>query len=88
MTMSGQPLPVFTSAAAGRIAVLGEQSRVQGYALAGALVIAADDPDAVRSAWRRLDADVAVVIVTQRAAGALSEVLDSLSWPLAVVMPE
>ena len=50
----------------GRVAVLGERSRVQGFALAGAFVSIADDEDAVRSAWRGLPSDVTVVVLTPR----------------------
>jgi vacuolar-type H+-ATPase subunit F/Vma7 len=88
MTMSGRPSLAFTPRTSGRVAALGEQSRVHGYALVGVLVIAANDPAAVRSAWLRLDADVALVILTQSAAEALGDLLDNLSWPLVAVMPE
>ena len=50
-----------------RAAVIGETSRVQGYALAGAVVYLAEDEAAVRTAWQALPADVEVVIVTARA---------------------
>ena len=35
----------------GLIVVLGEAARVEGFALGGATVIAAEDADAVRRAW-------------------------------------
>jgi vacuolar-type H+-ATPase subunit F/Vma7 len=54
-----------------RLAVLGERVRVEGYALAGAMVCPADDPAEVRAAWRDLPPDVAVVILTPAAARAL-----------------
>ena len=70
-----------------RVAVLGEEVSVQGYALAGADVLAADDADAAREAWDALPDDVAVVIVTPEAAAALGpERVDGLH-PLVVVMP-
>jgi hypothetical protein len=57
-----------------RVAVIGEGVRVQGFALGGALVLAAEDPAAVRAAWRTLPGDVAVVVLTPRAADALRHV--------------
>lgn len=55
----------------GRVAALGERSRVAGLALAGAVVLAADDPEAVRRAWRSLPDGVDLVILTPAAAEAL-----------------
>ncbi|WP_062346085.1 V-type ATP synthase subunit F [Herbidospora yilanensis] len=66
-----------------RIAVIGERARVRGFALAGAVVSPAEDPDAARAAWDGLAADVAVVILTPRAAAALPRD----GGPLRVVMP-
>lgn len=86
--MSPAVLPPISSATASRVAVLGERSRVQGYTLAGAVVLVADDPAAVRSAWQALHSDIAVAILTARAAHALGEALENASWPLVVVMPE
>lgn len=57
--------------AVGRVAALGEFIRVQGFALAGALVFPAEDAEAVRTAWRRLPRDVAMVVVTPAAETAL-----------------
>jgi vacuolar-type H+-ATPase subunit F/Vma7 len=70
-----------------RIAALGELTRVQGFGLAGALVLAADDAGAVHSAWDSLTADVDVVVLTPRAAAALGDEVGRRGWPLAVVMP-
>jgi vacuolar-type H+-ATPase subunit F/Vma7 len=72
----------------GRAAVIGEATRVQGYALAGAVVCPAEDEAAVRAAWRSLPADVAVVVVTARAAAWLGGELTARSQLLPVVMPE
>jgi vacuolar-type H+-ATPase subunit F/Vma7 len=70
------------------VAVVGERVRVQGFALAGALVLTADDPVAVRSAWAALGDDVAVVVLTPRAAEALAgEPLAAAGAPLTVVLP-
>ncbi|MGF7120588.1 hypothetical protein [Rhodococcus sp. AG1013] len=70
-----------------RVAVLGAAPAVQGYALAGALVLAAPDDAAVRAAWESIPDDVAVVVVTAAAARALAPDLLRGERPLAVVMP-
>ncbi len=71
----------------GRVAVLGESVRVQGYALAGAVTLVAEDPDEVRSAWRTLATDVVLVVLTPRAAAALGDaVLERTREPLVVAM--
>jgi len=57
-----------------RMAVIGEEVRVRGFALAGALVFAAEDAAGARAAWRSLPADVAVTVLTPRAAGWLQDV--------------
>ena len=70
------------------VAVVGEQLRVQGFTLAGAVVLAADDAAAVRSAWASLGDDVAVVVLTPRAAAVLeAELAAGRPTPLTVVMP-
>ena len=56
-----------------RAAVIGEAVRVQGYALAGAVVYPAEDADQARAAWRSLPPDTAVVVLTARAAAWLGE---------------
>ena len=70
-----------------RAAGSGESSRVQGDALAGAVVYPAEDETAVRMAWQSLPADVEVVIVTARAAAWLGGDLTARPVPLPVVMP-
>jgi vacuolar-type H+-ATPase subunit F/Vma7 len=55
-----------------RVAAIGERFRVQGFALAGAAVHAAEDAPAVLAAWDALPADVAVVVLTPAAARALT----------------
>jgi vacuolar-type H+-ATPase subunit F/Vma7 len=67
-----------------RVAVVGELTRVQGFALAGALVLPAEDAEAVRAAWSSLDEEVAVVVLTPAAAAALGD--EPRRWPLTVVM--
>jgi vacuolar-type H+-ATPase subunit F/Vma7 len=71
-----------------RVAAVGEQLRVQGFALAGAVVLAADEAAAVRSAWATLGDDVDVVVLTPRAAAALeTELAAGGPTPLTVVLP-
>jgi vacuolar-type H+-ATPase subunit F/Vma7 len=80
----------------GRIAVIGESSRAAGFALAGALVLPAEDAAAAREAWLSLPADVEVVVLTAAAAAAI-DTPDSpgslptsrlrSETPLTVVMP-
>jgi vacuolar-type H+-ATPase subunit F/Vma7 len=71
-----------------RVAVLGEQVRVQGFALAGALVLEAGDAAQVRAAWASLPGDVAVVVLTPRAARALQDhPPPGAGLPLTVVLP-
>jgi vacuolar-type H+-ATPase subunit F/Vma7 len=69
-----------------RAAVIGEAVRVQGYALAGAVVYPAEDADQARAAWRSLPPDTAVVVLTARAAAWLGEA-QRRDGVLEVVMP-
>lgn len=69
-----------------RVAVIGEDVRVQGFGLAGAIVCAASGSAAVQAAWRALSDDVAVVVLTPDAARALADT--SPGRRLTVVMPE
>lgn len=69
-----------------RIAAIGEETRVRGYALVGVLVLPAEEPEQVRTVWRRLPADIAVVLVTKMAATALDEPDRAGAWPLVTVM--
>lgn len=71
----------------GRVAVLGEETTVAGYALAGAVTLCAEDAQAVRAAWAELPDDVDVVVLTQRAAQALGPARTATMHPLTVVMP-
>jgi vacuolar-type H+-ATPase subunit F/Vma7 len=66
--------------------VLGEPALVAGYALAGATVMTAEEPAAVRRAWQRLPADTTLVVLTAAAARALPGELDE-AGPLIAVMP-
>jgi vacuolar-type H+-ATPase subunit F/Vma7 len=70
-----------------RVAVIGEALRVEGYALAGAVVYPAEEADQVRAAWRSLPSDIAVVVLTARAAAWLGETPQRRDSVLPVVMP-
>lgn len=68
-----------------KIAIIGEAAKITGFGLTGAIVLPAEEPAAVQAAWRSLSSDVAIVLLTARAAGSLVE--EAASWPLTVVMP-
>jgi vacuolar-type H+-ATPase subunit F/Vma7 len=70
-----------------RVAMIGEEPRIRGFRLAGAIIAPAADPAAAREAWRSLPADVAVVVVTPAAAAWLSDELARRPEVLPVVMP-
>ena len=72
-----------------RAAVIGEAVRTAGFALAGAVVTTAETPEEARAAWRALPADIAVLVLTPRAAGWLddSRSRDTRRDLLVVVMP-
>ena len=69
-----------------RIVVIGERTRVVGFALAGARAFEAERPGAVRAAWEALDDDVEVVVLTPSAAEALGDTAGP-AHRLRVVMP-
>jgi len=71
----------------GQIVVLGEAVRIEGFALGGATVLVADDPDAVRRTWESLSEDVTVVVLTSKAAEALATGIALREGLLSVVMP-
>jgi vacuolar-type H+-ATPase subunit F/Vma7 len=71
----------------GRVAVIGEAVRVEGFTLAGATVLVAEDADAVRRTWASLPGDVAVVLLTAKAAAALAEEATLREGVLSAVMP-
>ena len=73
-----------------RAAVIGEAVRTAGFALAGAVVTTAETPEETRAAWSALPGDIAVLILTSRAAGWLGDPASLLSRRdvLVVVMPE
>ncbi|MBC9713898.1 hypothetical protein H9Y04_15110 [Streptomyces sp. TRM66268-LWL] len=69
------------------VAAIGERLRVVGTAAAGVVVLPAEDPEAVRAAWRALPADVGLVMLTPAAADALGPELLDGAGPLTAVMP-
>jgi vacuolar-type H+-ATPase subunit F/Vma7 len=70
-----------------RAAVIGEAVRTAGFALAGAAVTAAETPEETRAAWRSLPADIAVLVLTPRAAGWLGDAPSARRDLLVAVMP-
>ncbi|MDR3659847.1 MAG: hypothetical protein P4L86_05455 [Mycobacterium sp.] len=72
---------------AGTVAVIGEHAQVRGYALTGAVLIAAEGEDAVHRAWASLGDQTTLVIVTKEAAAHLTHELTT-DWPLTVVMSQ
>jgi len=70
-----------------RVAAIGEQQRVGGFALAGVDVAAVADEAAARAAWEALDADVGLVILTPAAARGLRDELASAPRQLWVELP-
>ena len=73
----------------GRVAAIGAPVRVDGLALAGVLVLPAEDDHEVGARWAALPEDVAVVLLTPQAAAALppDQATDGSPRPLTVVMP-
>jgi len=74
-------------AATGRIAALGEDARIAGFALAGVPTVRAETADAVRRAWAELPADVVLVLLTPTAAAALGDVPRGSAGRLTAVLP-
>ncbi len=70
-----------------RAAVIGEAVRTAGFALAGAVVVTAETPEETRAAWRALPADIAVLVLTPRAAGWLGDAPEPRREVPMVVMP-
>lgn len=71
-----------------RIAVVGEPLRVYGYGLADALTCPVSDQAETLSAWRELPGDVAVVVLTSRAAAWLGDELAGRPGVLHAVIPD
>ncbi len=71
-----------------RVAALGEQALIESLALAGVVVFGADDPSAVDAAWDALPGDVAVLLLTPRAADRLRDRLGERPELLTTASPE
>ncbi|MFJ2565558.1 V-type ATP synthase subunit F [Streptomyces sp. NPDC094154] len=73
----------------GTVAAIGARTDVCGLALAGVDVLVAEEPDAVREAWRTLPDTVGLVILTPEAAEVLQDAATAPrpARPLTVVMP-
>jgi vacuolar-type H+-ATPase subunit F/Vma7 len=75
------------AAAHSTVAAIGELALVRGFALAGARVLAAEQPAQVRDAWWSLPEEVGLVVLTGPAAQALVDDLPSeRPWPLVAVL--
>jgi vacuolar-type H+-ATPase subunit F/Vma7 len=70
-----------------RAAVIGESVRTAGFALAGAVVLPAENADEASAAWRELPSDCSVLVLTAAAAAWLGEEQRSRRDVLVVVMP-
>jgi vacuolar-type H+-ATPase subunit F/Vma7 len=68
------------------VAALGDSRELHGFALAGARVVIAPD-DEVVAAWRDLDDQVGLVVLTERAAELLGDELVTRPDVLTVVLP-
>jgi vacuolar-type H+-ATPase subunit F/Vma7 len=71
-----------------RAAAIGEAFRVAGYALAGVEVRPVESPVAALNAWRTLDGDTQLVLLTPAAAAALDGLLTETAGRIWVVLPE
>ena len=67
-------------------AVIGDELTVEGYALAGAIVHAADSHAEATAAWDALPPDTALVIMTARAATWLTDRLSKRPDILTAVL--
>jgi vacuolar-type H+-ATPase subunit F/Vma7 len=70
------------------IVVIGQRTRVEGFALAGVRVAAADDEQAIRKAWPTIDQDVTVLILTPIARATLANELASRPELIWTVIPD
>jgi vacuolar-type H+-ATPase subunit F/Vma7 len=72
-----------------RIVAIGEETLLEGYALAGVSVTAAPDAGSVLEAWSALEpGDAELVILTRAARDALGAALSAESGIGWVVLPE
>jgi vacuolar-type H+-ATPase subunit F/Vma7 len=71
-----------------RVAAIGEETRVAGYAMAGVHVLAAEDADGACAAWDALPGEVGCVLLTPSARAALEERLAERSDVIWVAMSD
>jgi hypothetical protein len=71
----------------GTVAALGERALIEGYGLAGALVLPAESDADVLRAWAQMPAEVRAVVLTPRAAATLGPALTQPGAPMGVVLP-
>jgi hypothetical protein len=71
-----------------RVAVIGDPLRINGYALAGAILCPASDRAGAISAWKALPDDVAVAVLTASAAAWLASELPGRPGVMPVLLPE
>lgn len=69
------------------VAGIGEDTNLEGFALAGVKVTIAQTDSEISDAWRNLDTTVAMVILSARAAHVLADELGRHPDRLTVVMP-
>ncbi len=69
------------------VVALGADDRLDGFALAGASVIATTTDEEVRGAWDRLASEVRLVILSADAARVLEPVLGDRADILTAVLP-
>jgi len=70
-----------------RIAAIGARRELDGFALAGVELVAAEDVAEIRAAWSRLDTEVAVLILTATAERALADLLSLRSDLIWATLP-
>ena len=69
------------------VVALGDDDRLDGFALAGATVIEVESDEELRSAWDELGPDVGLVILSARASQVLQPVLGDRTDLLTAVVP-
>ncbi len=70
-----------------KIVALGDDDRLDGFALAGATVVTATTDDELRAAWSALDSDVGLVILSTHASEVLEPLLGGRTDLLTAVLP-
>jgi vacuolar-type H+-ATPase subunit F/Vma7 len=70
------------------IVALGEGRRIEGFALAGVRLVAAEDPHAMRAAWQSLGQDAGLLLLTPAARAALADLLPTRPDVLWTPIPD